>query len=55
LAPTHACRAGVVLIASAQGGYSTVVVIDHGGGMGTLYGHESLIAVTSATRCAPVT
>jgi murein DD-endopeptidase MepM/ murein hydrolase activator NlpD len=43
--PIHACRSGVVLIASAQGGYGNAVVIDHGGGMGTLYAHQSRLAV----------
>ena len=43
--PIHACRAGVVLIASAQGGYGNAVVLDHGGGMGTLYAHQSRLAV----------
>jgi murein DD-endopeptidase MepM/ murein hydrolase activator NlpD len=43
--PIHACRAGVVLIASAQGGYGNAVVIDDGGGMGNLYAHQSRIAV----------
>ena len=42
--PIHACRAGTVVIASLQGGYGNAVVIDHGGGMATLYGHQSLLA-----------
>jgi len=44
--PIHACRAGTVVIASAQGGYGNATVIDDGGGMGTLYGHQSRIAVS---------
>jgi murein DD-endopeptidase MepM/ murein hydrolase activator NlpD len=43
--PIRACRAGKVVIASVQGGYGNAVVIDHGGGMGTLYGHQSSMAV----------
>jgi murein DD-endopeptidase MepM/ murein hydrolase activator NlpD len=43
--PIRACRAGKVVIAGWQGGYGNAVVIDHGGGMGTLYGHQSSIAV----------
>jgi murein DD-endopeptidase MepM/ murein hydrolase activator NlpD len=43
--PIHACRSGVVVIASAQGGYGNAVVIDHGGAMATLYGHQSRLAV----------
>lgn len=42
----HACRSGVVVIASAQGGYGNAVVIDHGGSMATLYGHQSRVAVS---------
>src|SRR5581483_11149276 len=44
--PIHACRAGTVVIAGPQGGYGNAVVIDHGGGMATLYGHQSRIAVS---------
>jgi murein DD-endopeptidase MepM/ murein hydrolase activator NlpD len=44
--PIHACRAGVVVIAGSQGGYGNTVVIDHGGGMATLYAHQSRIAVS---------
>ena len=43
--PIRACKAGKVVVASAQGGYGNAVVIDHGGGMGTLYGHQSRLAV----------
>ncbi len=43
--PIHACRAGTVVIASWQGGYGNAVVIDHGGNMATLYGHQSQLAV----------
>ena len=43
--PIHACRAGVVVIAGSQGGYGNAVVIDHGGGMGTVYAHQSSLAV----------
>ncbi len=42
--PIHACRAGTVVIADVEGGYGNAVVIDHGGGMATLYGHQSRIA-----------
>ncbi|MGH7292936.1 MAG: M23 family metallopeptidase, partial [Myxococcota bacterium] len=44
--PIRACRGGVVVIAGSQGGYGNAVVIDHGGGMGTLYGHQSRLAVS---------
>lgn len=45
--PIRTCRAGLVVIASRQGGYGNAVVIDHGGNMGTLYGHQSQIAVSA--------
>jgi murein DD-endopeptidase MepM/ murein hydrolase activator NlpD len=45
--PIHACRSGQVVIAGWQGGYGNAVVIDHGGGMATLYGHQSRLAVTA--------
>jgi murein DD-endopeptidase MepM/ murein hydrolase activator NlpD len=44
--PIKACRSGTVVIASAQGGYGNTVVLDHGGNMATLYGHQSRIAVS---------
>ena len=43
--PIRACRSGTVVIASSQGGYGNAVVIDHAGGMATLYAHQSRIAV----------
>jgi murein DD-endopeptidase MepM/ murein hydrolase activator NlpD len=50
--PIHACRAGTVVIAGGQGGYGNAVVIDHGGGMATLYGHQSRIASSVGERVA---
>jgi len=44
--PIHACRGGTVVTASWMGGYGNAVVIDHGGGMATLYGHQSRLNVT---------
>ena len=48
--PIRACRSGTVVIAGWQGGYGNAVVIDHGGGMATLYGHQSQIAVSVGTK-----
>jgi murein DD-endopeptidase MepM/ murein hydrolase activator NlpD len=45
--PIHACRAGTVISAGWNGGYGNCVVIDHGAGMATLYGHQSSIAVAA--------
>jgi murein DD-endopeptidase MepM/ murein hydrolase activator NlpD len=39
--PIYACRAGTVLQAGWNGGYGNTIVIDHGGGMATLYAHQS--------------
>lgn len=44
--PIHACLAGTVVSAGWLGGYGNATIIDHGGGMATLYGHQSQIAVT---------
>lgn len=43
--PIHAAADGVVIIAGWQGAYGYTVVIDHGGGISTLYGHCSRILV----------
>ena len=48
--PIRACRSGIVVIAGPQGGYGNAVVIDHGGGMATLYGHQSRLAVSENQR-----
>ncbi len=44
--PVHAAKSGKVIIAGWMGGYGNVVVIDHGGGMSTLYGHNSRLDVS---------
>ena len=43
--PIHAAAGGVVIIAGWQGAYGYAVVIDHGGGVSTLYGHCSRLLV----------
>jgi murein DD-endopeptidase MepM/ murein hydrolase activator NlpD len=42
--PIHAAAAGTVIYAGWEGGYGNLVVIDHGGGLATAYGHQSQIA-----------
>jgi len=48
--PIRACRSGTVMIAGWQGGYGNTVVIDHGGGMATLYAHQSQVATSVGTK-----
>lgn len=43
--PIRASADGTVVIAAEQGGYGLCTVIDHGSGLGTLYGHQSVLAV----------
>ncbi len=44
--PVHAGGSGVVQTAGVGGGYGNLVVIDHGNGITTRYGHLSVINVT---------
>jgi murein DD-endopeptidase MepM/ murein hydrolase activator NlpD len=43
--PVLAAAAGVVRRAGRRGGYGNAVEVDHGGGLSTLYGHASKLAV----------
>lgn len=44
--PIAAAGSGRVILAKVFGGYGNAVVIDHGGGLTTLYAHQSRIAVS---------
>lgn len=44
--PIIAAADGEVILAQTYGGYGRTVVIDHGGGMSTLYAHQSQLAVS---------
>jgi murein DD-endopeptidase MepM/ murein hydrolase activator NlpD len=48
--PIRATADGVVSYAGWHGGHGQYVRLDHGGGLGTGYGHMSRIAVSSGTR-----
>jgi murein DD-endopeptidase MepM/ murein hydrolase activator NlpD len=43
--PIHAAASGTVVYTDWRGGYGKCVIIDHGGGLATLYGHQSEILV----------
>jgi len=43
----HAAAAGTVIEAGWEGGYGNLIVIDHGGGLATAYGHQSSFAVSA--------
>ena len=42
----HAAAAGIVIHSSYMNGYGNVVIIDHGGGISTVYAHCSRIVVS---------
>jgi murein DD-endopeptidase MepM/ murein hydrolase activator NlpD len=45
-----AAESGTVIMARTWGGYGRAVVIDHGGGLSTLYAHQSSILVSEGQR-----
>lgn len=45
-----AAEAGTVILAGSNGGYGICVVIDHGNGVSTLYGHNSSLLVSVGDR-----
>ena len=46
----HAADDGVVVSAGWLGGYGNATVLDHGGGIGTLYGHQSQLLVADGEQ-----
>jgi murein DD-endopeptidase MepM/ murein hydrolase activator NlpD len=43
--PIRAAAAGNVIYAGWMGGYGNLIIVDHGGGLATAYGHQSSFAV----------
>ncbi|MEA2009606.1 MAG: peptidoglycan DD-metalloendopeptidase family protein [Actinomycetota bacterium] len=48
--PIVAAAAGTVFFAGVKGGYGNSIMIDHGGGMVTLYAHQSKFAVSNGQQ-----
>ncbi len=49
-APIRAAKAGEVIFAGSMSGYGNCVIIDHGGGLSTLYAHQSRIGTNDGAR-----
>lgn len=45
--PIWAAKEGVVILAGWNGGYGNTIIIDHGNGYATLYGHQSALMVNN--------
>jgi murein DD-endopeptidase MepM/ murein hydrolase activator NlpD len=45
--PIRAADGGTVIWSGSRGGYGLCIIIDHGGGMATVYGHCSRLAVSA--------
>lgn len=45
--PIVAAKDGVVIMAGPYSGYGNATIIDHGGGIATLYGHQSRLGVST--------
>jgi murein DD-endopeptidase MepM/ murein hydrolase activator NlpD len=50
--PVRAADDGVVVVAGERGGYGIAVIIDHGNGLATLYGHLSKAGVAEGVNVA---
>lgn len=50
--PLHAAAAGIAQVASSPGGYGLYVVLVHGGGISTLYGHLQATSLQTGGRVA---
>jgi murein DD-endopeptidase MepM/ murein hydrolase activator NlpD len=45
--PIHAAAPGTIVWAGPRNGYGNAVIIDHGHGVGTVYAHQSAVAVSA--------
>lgn len=45
--PIVASKTGTVILAEYYSGYGNAVIVDHGGGYSTLYGHMSAFSVSN--------
>jgi len=48
--PIHAAATGIVVYSGWMGGYGYAIMIDHGGGLVTIYGHNSSLTVREGQR-----
>ena len=48
--PVHAAGPGVVVAATRMSGFGNVIILDHGGGISTVYAHLSRIGVRSGAK-----
>jgi len=48
--PIRCAGDGIVVHASRWGGYGNCIIVDHGGGLATLYGHCSRLGVTTGQK-----
>ena len=50
--PVVAAASGTVIVAGWMGGYGNLVVVDHGGGVSTAYGHNTIVTVSVGQHVA---
>lgn len=48
--PVRAAKSGTVIFSGVQGGYGNAVIIEHGGGLTTLYAHMSRLSVSAGAE-----